>query len=62
MPNIYGPHIKAVRVERGIKAAYVARRLQISSPTYSEIESGKRGVSAERLDAILTLIGLPMKI
>ena len=42
--------------EKGIKAAYVAHRIRVSPPTYSEIESGKRGLSAERLDEILAAI------
>lgn len=56
MPNMYGPHLKAVREEKGIKAAFVAHRIRVSPPTYSEIESGKRGLSAERLEAILAAI------
>ncbi|MCE5285191.1 MAG: helix-turn-helix domain-containing protein [Pelosinus sp.] len=58
MPNIYGPFLKGIRVKRGIKAAYVARRILVSPPTYSQIESGARGLSAERLDGILKALGL----
>jgi transcriptional regulator with XRE-family HTH domain len=58
MPNIYGPFLKVIRVKRGIKAAYVARRILVSPPTYSQIESGERGLSAERLDGILKALGL----
>lgn len=48
MPNIYRPHIKSVQEQKGLKAAYVAARIQVSPPTYSQIESGQHGLSAER--------------
>ena len=53
MPNIYGPYIKTLRITKGIKASFIARRMHVSAATYSEIESGKRGLIAERLDIIL---------
>ncbi|MCE5287019.1 MAG: helix-turn-helix domain-containing protein, partial [Pelosinus sp.] len=58
MPNIYGKYLKDFRVKQGIKAAFVARRIHVSPATYSQIESGERGLSAERLDGILRAIGL----
>jgi transcriptional regulator with XRE-family HTH domain len=60
MPNIYGPHIKQIRVKKGIKATYVAYRLKVSKASYSDIESGKRGLSAERLRDIVCVIGCSM--
>jgi transcriptional regulator with XRE-family HTH domain len=61
MPNIYGPHIKAVREKKGVKAAYVAARIRVSPPTYSQIESGQRGLSAERLRSIIKTLGMTLE-
>lgn len=58
MPNIYGPYLKDARVKKGIKAAYVARRIGVSPPTYSQIESGERGLPAERLEGILKAMSM----
>ena len=56
--NIYGPYLKAVREEKGLKASYVAAKLKISPPTYSQIENGRRGLKAERLQAIASVLGI----
>ena len=56
--NIYGPYLKEVREEKGLKASYVAAKLKISPPTYSQIENGRRGLKAERLQAITNVLGI----
>lgn len=56
--NIYGSYLKAVREERGLKASYVAAKLKISPSTYSQIENGRRGLKAERLRAITSMLGI----
>lgn len=58
MSNIYGPYLKSVREEKGLKAAYVAAKINISPPTYSQIENGRRGLKAERLQAIAKVLGI----
>ena len=61
MPNIYGPYIKTLRITKGVKASFIARRMHVSAATYSEIESGKRGLIAERLDIILESMEITME-
>jgi transcriptional regulator with XRE-family HTH domain len=58
MSNIYGPYLKSVREEQGLKAAYVAAKIHISPPTYLQIENGRRGLKAERLQAIANVLGI----
>ena len=58
MGNRYGARIKAAREKRQLKAAYIARRLGVSPATYSQIETGKRLLTAERLESILTILSM----
>lgn len=56
--NTYGKYIKAEREARQVKAWYVAAKLGVSPATYSQIETGKRVLPAERLDKVLVIIGV----
>lgn len=60
MPNSYGPVLKEKRKQLGIKAAFVARRIHVSPPTYSAIESGKRGLEVDRLREILSIFDMTL--
>ena len=48
----YGPLFARLRREKQIKASTIARQLGISEATYSQIETGRRSVSLERLGRI----------
>jgi transcriptional regulator with XRE-family HTH domain len=63
MPEIcpYGPVLGKIRREKCIKAANVARRLGFSSATYSQIETGQRSASLERIAGICAELGVSMK-
>ena len=50
--NKYGPVLGKIRREKDIKAATVARHLGISTATYSQIETGRRSASFERVARI----------
>ena len=48
----YGPLFARLRREKQIKASTIARQIGISEATYSQIETGRRSVSIERLGRI----------
>jgi transcriptional regulator with XRE-family HTH domain len=54
----YGPLFARIRRDRNIKASTVARHLGISEATYSQIETGRRSVSLERLGRICEELNL----
>lgn len=56
--NTYGKYLKAEREARQLKAWYVAAKLGVSPATYSQIETGKRVLPAERMDKVLDVIGV----
>ena len=56
--NHYGPLLARVRREKNIKAATVARHVGISEATYSQIETGHRSASLERVTSICIELGL----
>ena len=54
----YGPLFARVRRDKNIKASTVARHLGISESTYSQIETGRRSASLERVSRICMELGL----
>ena len=47
--NQYGPVLAKIRREKNIKAENIARHLGLSNATYSQIETGRRSASLERV-------------
>ena len=54
----YGPLFARLRREKQIKASTIARQIGISEATYSQIETGRRSVSLERVSRICLELGL----
>ena len=54
----YGPLLARLRREKQIKASTIARQIGISEATYSQIETGRRSVSLERVSRICLELGL----
>ena len=54
----YGPLFARLRREKQIKASTIARQIGISEATYSQIETGRRSVSLERLGRICEELSL----
>ena len=54
----YGPLFARLRREKQIKAATIARQIGISEATYSQIETGRRSASLERVSRICLELGL----
>lgn len=52
-----GGRVRAVRVRRGVSLRGLARRLDVSAGTMSQIETGKTGLSVARLHQIGTALG-----
>ena len=55
---LYGPILGKIRRGKMIKAEVVARHLGISTTTYSQIETGRRSASYERVTAICDELGI----
>lgn len=53
-----GPVVRAIRILNGLSVRSAAAALGVSAPTWSQYESGKRGVAHDRLEAMATLLGL----
>ena len=54
----YGPLFARLRREQQIKASTIARQIGISEATYSQIETGRRSVSLERISRICEELNL----
>lgn len=54
----YGPLLARLRREKQIKASTIARQIGISEATYSQIETGRRSVSLERISRICEELNL----
>ena len=54
----YGPLFARLRREKQIKAATIARQIGISEATDSQIETGRRSASLERVSRICLELGL----
>lgn len=55
---LYGPILGKIRRDKMIKAEIVARHVGISTTTYSQIETGRRSASYERVTAICDELGI----
>lgn len=53
-----GAHLRAVREHRGVTARSLARALDVSPATISQIENGRTGLSAARLRHIADVLGV----
>jgi AcrR family transcriptional regulator/DNA-binding XRE family transcriptional regulator len=56
-PTALGTRIRAARLAAGISLRELARRLEISPATLSQMETGKAGVSAARLYELVVVLG-----
>ena len=55
---LIGDRLRAAREDRKMMGKYVAKRLGVSPATYSQIESGQRDLTVQRLDTIRSILGL----
>lgn len=53
----HGELIKKARINRGIKANWVASKLGVSESTYNALENGRRKLSLERAEKIANILG-----
>lgn len=57
--NIIGNNIRKLRLKNGWSQGEVAKRLKISIPAFSKIETGITDINISRLDQISKLFGVP---
>lgn len=59
MKNTLGNNIKEIRESQNLTQAFVARKLGYkSSSMLSEIESGKKGLDAEKVPLLASILGV----
>ena len=59
MKKVLGDNIKEIREQKGITQAYVSTKLGYkSSSMLSEIESGKKGLDAEKIPLLANILGV----
>ena len=58
--TILGDNIRTLRNGKGWTQVYLADRLQITAPFLAQIESGKRGMSLELIEAVADLFDIPV--
>ena len=54
--------LRTARIVKGLSQAALARRLGMSQPRFSEIESGKVKPAPKMKDKIARILGLPREI
>jgi transcriptional regulator with XRE-family HTH domain len=57
-PSVVGPRLRAIRVSRGLSLRELARRLDLSPSTISQIETGKLQPSVRTLYALVSEFGV----
>ena len=58
--TILGDNIRALRTNKGWTQVYLSDCLQITAPFLAQIESGKRGMSLELIEAVADLFEIPI--
>ena len=59
--NNLGPILATIRHEKNLKSAVIARHIGVSLATYSQIETGHRTVSFERIELICMELGITLE-
>jgi transcriptional regulator with XRE-family HTH domain len=56
-----GENIKEIRERKGLTQAFVSKELGYKSPSMlSEIESGKKGLDAEKIPLLANILNVPI--
>ena len=58
--TILGDNIRSLRTNKGWTQVYLSDCLQITAPFLAQIESGKRGMSLELIEAVADLFEIPI--
>lgn len=59
MSKIVGKMIRKIRIEKGMTQVHLSKKLGYKSPSIlSEIESGKKGVDADKVPLIAEILGV----
>ncbi len=54
----YGTRVKEIRLNKGIKAKYVAEKAGLSPSEYSAVENGRRRLTADLVVSIANALGV----
>jgi transcriptional regulator with XRE-family HTH domain len=61
MKKKIGENIKEIREQKGLTQAFVSKELGYKSPSMlSEIESGKKGLDAEKIPLLANILNVPI--
>jgi DNA-binding XRE family transcriptional regulator/uncharacterized phage-associated protein len=58
MSNKYGTVIKELRIQRGFSQLQLAEKLNLSRPSYSAVEQGKRDITLSEFEKLSTVLGI----
>lgn len=59
MSKVVGKMIRKIRIEKGMTQVHLSKKLGYKSPSIlSEIESGKKGVDADKVPLIAEILGV----
>jgi transcriptional regulator with XRE-family HTH domain len=61
MINKYAQFIRTLRKERGFSQSFMAKKLNISRPSYIGIEHGSRGITLEEAEKLKDLFGISIE-
>src|SRR5680860_269112 len=61
MINKYAQFIRTLRKERGFSQSFIAKKLNISRPSYIGIEHGSRGITLEEAEKLKDLFGISIE-
>jgi transcriptional regulator with XRE-family HTH domain len=52
----YGARIRALRLERGLKAKYVAKKIGLSASQYSDLEHDRKKLTADLIVGLVDVL------
>lgn len=62
MKKVLGENIKIIREKKGLTQVFVSKELGYRSPSMlSEIESGKKGLDAEKIPLLAKVLNVPIE-
>jgi len=61
MSNKYAKFIKELRTKRGFSQSFIADKLNLSRPSYTSIENGKRGLTLDEAEKLKDLFGISIE-
>lgn len=62
MIKLVHENVRKIRVAKGVKKAYLAKKIGVTAMTYSRIEAGESKLDVERLKVLSIALGVEVSI